>query len=136
MADLVVMAATMAIEQKQKQKAAKNTQAVADSQAAQIKQARAQAEKSRRYQLKKDLAARRAQQGASGIGGVGGSNEAVLGGLTRLAEEDINKGTEAMNQRLAKLRSRMDRDVLAENQDQQRQVLSSGQTLINQLQSQ
>lgn len=90
----VIMAASTALSMQQAQSQAKAAnsaaRAQADAQARQIREGQAIEERRRQEQLIHNLAAQRARAGAAGVGGAGGSSEALLQGLSNATERDLD----------------------------------------------
>ena len=88
----VVMTSLIDMQKAQSQAKAANAaaQAQADAQARQISESQAIETRRRQEQLIRTLAAQRARAGAAGVGGTGGSSEALLRGLSNETERDIN----------------------------------------------
>ena len=90
----VIMAASTALSMQQARSQAKAensaAQTQANVQARQIRESQAIEERRRQEQLIRNLAAQRARAGAAGIGGAGGSSEALLQGLSNETERDLN----------------------------------------------
>ena len=124
------------LQQQQQQRSALQAQNdAAQAQAAALEADRKQAEKNRRYQLTKELAAQRARQAASGAGGAGGSGAALLSGISKDAEDEIGQTNGLVDRRLDSIRSRMSTNLVEYKQAQQRQFLDMGGGVLSQLSS-
>ena len=111
MGTLAVTAVTTALQlvQQRQQAKAQNAaaRAQADSQTLQIQQAQKIRERQRRDQLRRILAAQRAQFGARGLSR-GGSAGAVIKGLTQEAEQAIQDDRSLSNLRIADINQSLD----------------------------
>jgi len=74
---------------RQTKAANKAAQAQADAEARQMREKLAIEERRRKEGLKRDLATQRARFGASGVGGAGGSSEALLQGLSNQTDREL-----------------------------------------------
>ena len=77
-----------------------------DRRIAEIRTGDAAAEEERRAALRRLLASERARAGAAGVGGAGGSAQAVLRGLTEESERERTAREGASAQRIRELRDR------------------------------
>lgn len=85
------MSTAIGMQQARSQTKARNraAQARADAQVKQLKTSQQIEERRRKEGLKRNLATQRARFGASGVGGVGGSSDALLRGLSDQTEREI-----------------------------------------------
>jgi hypothetical protein len=76
-----------------------------DRQIAEIQARDAEVERERQAALRRTLAAQRARLGAAGVGGAGGSAEAVLRGLTEESERERAARQDASSRRIGEARA-------------------------------
>lgn len=86
------------IRREQAQRAAENARNAAE--AAKLRADYEAEDRRRRLQLKQQTARLRARFAASGTGGVGGSAEAVIGGLKKVAADDHREASQTLSRRL------------------------------------
>lgn len=102
---------------------------------AQIRARREAREKEQRNLLKRNLASQRARFGAAGVGGSGGSAQAVMSGLVKSVEEDLAEkrrleGLQVQGLALDRADQRT-RNLLARSDSLNRGLLGLGGTVVD-----